>query len=404
MRATIPCVRVLRDVDGVQERSKEQLKCLRADAWNIVKERQQPLLPNSFQMCWTLWLILVFAACIALSIINIANNHFMVPSYLACGLSIISYITACLVFLLLAYRPHGEPIISHFYIHQIQHYVGELGLYTQLCVFSVLSPYTYDSPISVPVVVLCAITLFTVIVLRIHSIVSMKRWLGGIFAHFMIFTLGTHAMNILWLAALTAYSKACISLDDMHIDNVQLSPNIATMPVAALSLFVAYSSTANTAMFYIAHMYEISLQSALIVHRHQEENTWPHVRMLTGLPTFHKNMFPMASGLYGTVLFFWTIPFIAVITVCLVHVPQVGLFRYIMIGASLCNVLVNYKAFLLSCSGFMVILTVVLLFIFCTIAGISVFGLTLLSPIFFLGFFIVAIFMIMFCDKWVSSD
>ena len=132
-------------------------------------------------------------------------------------------------------------------------------------------------------------------------------------------------------------------------------------------------------MFYIAHLYEITLQSGENIMKMNPERFENTNRIITRLtqetPSFHKNMYSMASAKYGILLNFWICPLFITVWVCyktlFVSTNYSSDFSdehrmaVLLALAGATNLIVNAKTFLLSCSGHFTCLVIVGLFFLC---------------------------------------
>ena len=397
MQASSSCIRVYRD-QSIIDLERLELKPLRDEAWQSMLSRQRTIFPFWFQVLWCLWLIGLFGCCIGINLYDMVMGGNLILAITAIGFdggALIMWITFAIINFI-RYKPEGDEVkgesraVSYFYMEQIQQYLSELCIYPQLCISCMLLLTNYNTISGIPFY-LCFMSLVLVLSFRLCTIVRIKKFISVFFIRLMLFLIGSFVVVSLWLVTLIVYTWPS-SFD--YLDSLW-----EVLSRSMLCLFVFCNNTLNMVMFYIAHLYEITLQSGVNITKMNPQKFDNINRIMTrltqGTPSFHKNMYSMASAKYGTLLYFWICPlFIAV------GVSYISLFSstyysldfsnehwmavIVLLGAaSTVNLIVNAKTFLLSCSGHFTCCVIVGLFCLCLTVS-AVFIALIYAPILFL--------------------
>ena len=223
----------------------------------------------------------------------------------------------------------------------------------------------------------------------------------------MFFLIGSFVVVSLWLVTLIVYTWPS---SFGYFDSLW-----EVLSRSILCLFVFCNNTLNMVMFYIAHLYEITLQSGVNIMKMNPQKFDNINRTMTRLtqetPSFHKNMYSMASAKYGTLLYFWICPLCITVGVCymtLFFSTYYSLdFSYehwmaviVLLGvASAANLIVNAKTFLLCCSGHFTCCVIVGLFCLCLTVS-AVFIALIYAPIVFL----IAVAVCLVCCSGLGSS
>jgi len=130
----------------------------------------------------------------------------------------------------------------------------------------------------------------------------------------------------------------------------------------SLSVLITISNTLNQVMFYLSHLYEISLQAGQNLLRLNEGRAQQIIAAYSKMfkhESFYKNPYTMFIPSHRTALFLWTLPSLTVSLVTQVikqdfikFLVFCGYYKAFLLAA-------NYKAFpssILACSDFFVVL------------------------------------------------
>ena len=403
MKASASCIKVFRD-GRISDMESMELKPMRDEAWELMLSRQRTIFPFCFQVLWSIWLVVVFGACIGINIYDMILGKNFILAAVACGFNggaVIMWITFTAINFM-RYRPDGDEVkgggrvVSYFYMEQIQQFLSELSVYPQLCISCMLLLTTYNTP-RVLSFFLCLVSLTLLSVIRLCTVIKIRGYLRVLFLRSVLFIIGSCLVTYLWLTALSAYSWP----QGFHAYNIAGE----ILPRVVLCVFIFCNNTLNMVMFYISHLYEVILQCGFNImklnpHRFDSIN-----RVMTSLtketPSFHKNMYAMSSTKYGTLLYFWMFPIAIVIITCYLclifsssSTQEFSSTRWIAIAslfaaASIANFLINAKTFLLSCSGHFTLCVILALLYLCAMASAFFIFLIYATIIFFLALCII---------------
>ena len=377
MKTSGSCVRVYQD-RTIIDMERWELKPLRNEAWQHMLSQQRTIFPFWFQVVWCFWLIGLFSCCIGINVYDMVMEGNFIIATIAIGfdgLGLIMWITFVIINFI-RYKPVGNEVkgesrvVSYFYMEQIQQFLSELCIYPQLCISCMLLLTNYNTISGIPFY-LCSVSLVFVLSCRLCTIVKIRRFITVFYFRLMLFAIGSFAVVSLWLATLIVYTWPS------SFDSLDIFPEVASRSI--LCIFILFNTPLNTVLFYIAHLYEITLQSGENIKKMNPERFENTNRIMTRLtqesPSFHKNMYSMASAKYGILLYFWICPLFITVGVCyktlFVSTNYSSDFSdehrmaVLLALAGATNLIVNAKTFLLSCSGHFTCLVIVGLFFLC---------------------------------------
>ena len=265
MKASSSCIKVHRD-QSILDMEKLVLKPLRDEAWQHMFSQQQTIFPFWFQVLWCFWLIGLFACCFGINVYDMMTegNIMVTGTLIATGLdggALIMWITFAIINFI-RYKPEGSEVkgesrvVSYFYMEQIQQFLSELCLYPQLCISSMLLLTNYNTISGMPFY-LCFISLVLVLSFRLCTIVKIRMFITVFFIRLMLFIIGSFVVLSLWLATLIVYTWPS-GFDSSENQWDALSRSM-------LCLFIFCNNILNMVMFYVAHLYEITLQSGVSI-------------------------------------------------------------------------------------------------------------------------------------------
>ena len=398
MKIGASCIKAFQDERFI-DMEKSELKPLRDEAWQLVLSRQRTIFPFCFQVLWSFWLIIVFGCCIGLNLYDIVTEvGSFIPVVIAicfnaCGF--ILWITFAIINFI-RYKPEGSEIkgesrvVSYFCMEQIQQYLSELCIYPQLCISCMFLLTNYNTIRGIPFY-LCSVSLVFLFAVRIYTIVKLRESIRVFFVRLVLFSVCEFQVTLLWLATLSAFSWP----EWQHMPTYDILQEILTRSV--LCAYIFCHNTLNMVMFYISHLYKITLQCGINVMRLAPSKFDSTKRLMIKLtqetPLFRKNMYPMALAKYGTLLYLSMVPVAAVFVTGSL---SLGYTRYysdnisfelwmvtiwLSAAASVVHIIVNAKSVLLCASGHFTVLTFIGLLVLCIIASGICFAL-IYGPIF----------------------
>ena len=155
------------------------------------------------------------------------------------------------------------------------------------------------------------VTLLAIVMLwfcRFFMLGEMRQQIPFLYGK-VVFAIAGHCIHILCLNVLFYKIASSEFLEVIH--------------VAALGLLMTVLSLLNVLAFYVGYMYEITVQSALLLYRSGQTSGHANdavelLNKLGDLPVFHKNMFPLAFNKYSIGVFLW--PVTAAIPLYILHV------------------------------------------------------------------------------------
>ena len=257
-----------------------------------------------------------------------------------------------------SYRPSDDAIkgdrntISYFTMEQVQQFLSELSLYPQLCLAAIqLSLFGTVSYKLVGIFTLNSLLLVTVFSLRIYTIARIWKFVR-LYLVRLIFSLITNNMSVIYLLVLLLVTSP---VDDYLMQ---------------LMIFVIVFITTgwNQFMFYLSHLYEITLQSGVnliqfievsesgvatteILGLYESRHTQRVIQQIKNLEVFHKNMYVMSMPGSGTLLYFWIFPSLVVALYSVgAYLDNLSSLIPVVVWFFL-NAAINYKTLLLSCSA-----------------------------------------------------
>ena len=145
MKASASCIKVFRD-GRISDMESMELKPMRDEAWELMLSRQRTIFPFWYQVLWSLWLVVVFGACVGINVYEMVLGKNFILAAVACGFNggaVIMWITFTAINFT-RYKPEGYEVkgggrvVSYFYIEQIQQFLSELSVYPQLCISCML--------------------------------------------------------------------------------------------------------------------------------------------------------------------------------------------------------------------------------------------------------------------------
>ena len=236
-----------------------------------------------------------------------------------------------------------ENSLSYFAMEQFQQWLSEISLYPQLCLAAML--LFNASAMTIFVISLGSILLLVVFALRIYTAVQMKRFFRS-YSTRLVFSLFTNFLSVIFLLVLLLVT----------------SPETDFTLQIVLFVLVLITNIWNLFMFYLSHLYEITLQSAVNVHRvplgiHVERA----VKMAMEEESFYKNMYPLMMIKFAIPLGLWIFPSAAVACYALsAYADEHGVLIPVLVWF-IFNCLINYKTLLLTCTCYFTICVVILL-------------------------------------------
>ena len=228
---------------------------------------------------------------------------------------------------------------SYFFMEQLQQFWSELSLYPQLCfAASQLSLSDHISYVLVGLFIFSSLMLLVVFGLRVYTVIKIRVFVRSYLVR-LLFSLLANYLSVVFLVVLLLWTS---SVPDLILQLL-------------LFCLVMITNIWNLFMFYLSHLYEITLQSAVNVARlldaSEDRNTKKVIRKLKNLETFHKNMYAMSLPGYGTLLYFWIFPSAAVTIYTVIAYQDNHSIMIPVVVWFFLNATINYKTLLLSCSA-----------------------------------------------------
>ena len=84
MKASASCIKVFRD-GRISDMESMELKPMRDEAWELMLSRQRTIFPFWFQVLWSIWLVIVFGACVGINVYDIVLGKNFILAAVACG-------------------------------------------------------------------------------------------------------------------------------------------------------------------------------------------------------------------------------------------------------------------------------------------------------------------------------
>ena len=344
-----PCIKVF-SPDGEFGPEAEEIKELRTKSRKAFFDTQVPMLQFWFRSLWSIAMLLVLSGGIVCIMLEVISNHRQasnIEKAIAClnGIFILTWLILSILNFV-CYRPSNYNIsrsqnkyFSYFSMEQLQQFWSELSLYPQLCFAATQLSVSHDvSYVLVGLFIFSSLMLLVVFSLRIYAIIKIRVFVRSFLVR-LLFSIMSNYMSVVLLVVLLLWTS---SVPDL---------------ILQLLLFglVLITNIWNLFMFYLSHLYEITLQSGVnivqLLDASEGRNALRVIREMQNLETFHKNMYPLSKPGTGTLLYFWITPSVAVTIYTVIAyldnlsvlIPVVAWFFF--------NAAINYKTLLLSCSA-----------------------------------------------------
>ena len=379
--ATIkPCIEVFSS-NGKFRREPTEITDLRAKARKAFFDVQPSLIPYKLRLLWSVVMLLLAVGGILGPVIWSARPAWNLEIVVTCFNS--GFLLAWIVLITLnlsSYKPQNEGIkgsrnaISYFAMEQIHKLISEICLYPTPCLAAIQHSSSKESPtFLIGVAVINCFFLLVVFIVRVYTIVQICLYVKVYFAR-LIFSLVTNYLGVIFLLVLLLVT----------------SPETDFALQIVLFVLVLITNIWNLFMFYISHLYEITLQSCVnvvqLLEASESRNAQRVLQKLKSLETFHKNMYAMSLPGYGTLLYFWIFPSVAVtIYTVIAYLDNHSIMIPVVVWFFF-NAAINYKTLLLSCSAHFTSFVILIFFtavcvLFGAIAAIT-FSLTVVLIVF----------------------
>ena len=387
--ATIPaCLRVFtfaRDGSFGEPRDVQEIRTI---ARKCVLRRQPPLLHQWFRTVWSLLMLLTAAAATVCPLLyNYETQAFDLetvwPEILHNTAGLFSLAVAAantllfvmwITFVILNFTKyrHREDmtvrvegnLLSYFGMEQLQQILSELTIYPQLCLASSQAMIADKSPFLWGSLAASLLLLLAVFGLRLYTVVQIRVYTRLYFKPLM-FAIVSNYFCVIYLIVLLVITSPDNNFP-LHL---------------ALSGLVLITTICNYCMFYLSHLYEITLQSCvnlLLLESDQRRQARSVLQTLRQIEPFHKNMYTMSMPCYGTLLYFWILPSTGlacyVVLVCdlQIMIPVVAWYIF--------HLAINYKNLLMSFSAhftaIVIVFIMVLTLLFSSFLAFLIYGLT----------------------------
>lgn len=322
---------------------------IRAKSWEAILKVQHPTIKHSKTLIWSIIMLCVMFSATVWSIV--LSFKLSAPFDILSVAIINGLLSVLWLFLFIWNRKRGKPTedhpvkrnkawFSYFFIEQLQQVIAELSLYPILCLSAAHLSFTETLSSESFVFVLCLGSLLVVAVFaaRLYTLWKHMRDYTKNYFKRLCFAIFFNYLSVLFLLVLILCT----------------SPKRDLTLQILLSTLVFTTNIWNLFMFYLSHLYEITLQSAVNADRLKAceiDHAKRLIQELKSQEVFHKNMYAMSMPGYAILLYFWIVPSTVVTVFAVIeYMDQLPILIPVVVWYFF-NAVINFKTLLLSCAA-----------------------------------------------------